>query len=256
MRRGRTFVFAHLAVLEGNPHKPPKMALLKAVVLIGGGAAALMFGRSYIRPLLGVAKKQLAALDAAVEKPRTTSYECSPETLERFRGATATEQAAQRLALAFKVAESNNGLLTTVNAELGAPRTRMVDSLVRPDSFLVGGVIWISTRPSTRKVRDLAASDRASMTYVADNGAGYIEIQGSAKYIPDCRSAPPGTWKSSWEAGAIYKSTQPEHLGLIAFSPSAIEVVLPTRGVETDRDDWKPYTLVADQAERKWLADS
>jgi general stress protein 26 len=125
--------------------------------------------------------------------------------------------------------------LVTLDAG-GAPHVRAMDPF-EPDEAMV---VWLATRPSTRKVEEIRGNDRVALYYFDADSQGYVTLTGSARLVDD-----PGEkarrWKEEW--AAFYPDRALDYL-LVQVIPDRVEVVSVAHGIEGGQTDWRPPTVI------------
>jgi general stress protein 26 len=118
----------------------------------------------------------------------------------------------------------------------GQPQARIVDPLP-PESDLT---IWIATNPLTRKVTEIRADRRVTLTYFTPATFEYVTVIGTAALDPD----PPHKadhWKPEW--AAFWDQKRGEDYLLLRVTPSRLEVSSVRAGLGGDPKTWLPVIL-------------
>ncbi len=122
--------------------------------------------------------------------------------------------------------------LITIDAE-SQPRARVVDPFEPDENF----VVWIATRPVTRKVAQIAANPRATLYYWDAEQRSYVTLMGSARLVDDedVKKAK----RREADSERFYPDFPDDYL-LIKFVPDYMEGLVP--GYRGDAETWKPET--------------
>lgn len=134
------------------------------------------------------------------------------------------------------IAGDPTAALVTVDAE-GRPRVRSVTTSGLGDD----GSIWIATRPTTRKVRQIEGNPSVALYFADDDGHAYVSVMGEAILHRDvatfeARSPIRGEWLHQlWP-------DYPEDFLLIEVRPAWLEVL--GHGIEASVDAWRPQAVV------------
>lgn len=119
--------------------------------------------------------------------------------------------------------------LITVDAD-GRPRARTM----APFPAEKGLIVWMATRPVTRKVAELKADPRATLHYFDKERLEYVLLTGSATLVDDLYEK---DRHSHLITPSLYPNF-PDGILLIRFEPETVEVI--GRGIRADADTWKP----------------
>jgi general stress protein 26 len=98
-------------------------------------------------------------------------------------------------------------------------------------------VVWIATRPVTRKVEQLRADPRATLYWFDAVRREYVTIMGSARLVDDLAEK---ERRRDTVSPELYPNWPDDYL-LIEVTPTTLEVL--GRGLEPDPLTWKPPTL-------------
>lgn len=138
---------------------------------------------------------------------------------------------AQILELAREtIAKVRYATLATVDHR-GQPRTRIVDAFSPDDEF----VVYVATKPNTRKVEQLRGSNKVTLFYFDAEGRNYVSIMGTAELVTD--TATKLAMRREADSDRIYPNFPDDYL-LIRIAPDWLEGLLP--GYRGDRDTWMP----------------
>jgi general stress protein 26 len=124
--------------------------------------------------------------------------------------------------------------LITVD-ESGRPQARTMDALP-PEPGLV---VWIATNPKTRKVNQIRRDPRVALYYYDRATMSYVTLVGRARLVTDT-AAKQTHWKKGWEA---FWPDRGEGFLLIEVTPDRVEVVSPSRGINSDPITWAPRAI-------------
>lgn len=121
--------------------------------------------------------------------------------------------------------------------DTGHPQARIVDPFP-PDEDLT---IWVATNARSRKVGQIAADPRVTLTYFDTVGQSYVTVLGMAKAVSEPQEKA-RHWKDEWKA--FYKDgPRGEDYLLIRIVPSRLEVVAASLGMMNDPATWRPVIL-------------
>ncbi len=114
--------------------------------------------------------------------------------------------------------------------ESGHPRARAMDPFMPDENW----VIWMGTRPGTRKTKDIEKDPRVTLYYDHPDKAGYVVVFGTAKLVNDPEL------KEKWfkeEWAQFYTDKEKEYV-LIAVKPKRMEVVDYTKNITGNPETW------------------
>lgn len=119
----------------------------------------------------------------------------------------------------------------------GHPRARVMDPFPPEEDLTV----WMGTNRSTRKVAELEADPRATLSCFDPGGVGYVTLLGEASLVDDpaereSRFKP--EWREFYEdeyRGADYV--------LIRFEPRRLEIVSLAHSIASGPRAWKPAVV-------------
>ena len=118
--------------------------------------------------------------------------------------------------------------------ETGQPRARTVDPFEPDENFIV----WISTRPVTRKVAQIRSNPKVTLYYWDSNSASYVSLVGKAELIND--EAIKKAKRRPQDSKEFYPDFPNDYL-LIKFTPDYIEASVPNyRG---NQNTWAPEKI-------------
>ena len=126
------------------------------------------------------------------------------------------------------IATARYGTLVTIDDE-GQPRTRIVDPFLPDDEF----VIYVATKPITRKVKQIRGNDKVSLFYFDTDGGNSVSVMGRAELIEDLDLK--RQMRRDADSARIYPDFPHDYL-LIKIIPTRAEGLLP--GYRGDRKTW------------------
>lgn len=118
--------------------------------------------------------------------------------------------------------------LVTIDSE-GQPRTRIVDPFLPNEEF----IIYVATKPVTRKVQQIRANDRVSLFYFDAEGRNSVSVMGRAELIDELDLK--RQMRRDADSDKIYPKFPQDYL-LIKIVPIRVEGLLP--GYRGDRETW------------------
>ncbi|MEE4301440.1 MAG: pyridoxamine 5'-phosphate oxidase family protein [Pseudomonadales bacterium] len=145
--------------------------------------------------------------------------------------AYAEDEAVVRAARAIMASDPTPTLIS-LDAR-GHPRARTVQ-VSEPDA---GFVLWIATRPNTRKVEQLRSDARVTLHYADDDAGAYLSVMGRATLHDDPATIAAHTFHAAADLAAFWPD-YPEDYLLIRVTPDWIEVL--GAGAEADPETWRP----------------
>jgi len=123
-------------------------------------------------------------------------------------------------------------LITLDNS--GHPQARTMDPFL-PDEDMV---VWLGTNKNSRKVGEIRNDPRVTLYYQAQNGNGYVVIQGNASLIDDPEKIEK-YWKEEWNE--FYPDKNSTYT-LIKVIPKKLEVINYKHGISGSTKTWAvPY---------------
>ncbi len=134
------------------------------------------------------------------------------------------------------VARARYATFITLDAS-GHPQARIVDPFPPERDF----VIWIATNARSRKVAQVEAEPRVTLTYFDAEGQGYVTLIGTAQVVRDAAEKA-RRWKDEWEAFYEDRHRGDDYL-LIRVVPSRLEIVSEALGMRNDPETWRPVLL-------------
>jgi general stress protein 26 len=158
----------------------------------------------------------------------------SPIDLARAQSVgPAPDRAAVVAAARDVMAKARYCSLITVAAD-GRLQARIMDPF-SPDEAMV---VWMGTNIASRKVAELRADPRATLTCWFAGDQAYVTLQGRADVVTD-----PGEiakrWKPEWAAFYPLGAKDPTY-ALLRFRTNRLEVVSPAHGIMNDPKTWQP----------------
>ncbi|MDZ7807554.1 MAG: pyridoxamine 5'-phosphate oxidase family protein [Gracilimonas sp.] len=119
---------------------------------------------------------------------------------------------------------------------LGRPRIRSVDTS-KPDSSMI---IWIATRPDTRKVDQIRGNPNVAIYYNDDEAISYVSIMGTALLHEDIETIMANNpFSEEWTSR--FFPDYPEDMLLIEIRPTWMEVM--GQGIAASEDTWRPQAV-------------
>ena len=121
--------------------------------------------------------------------------------------------------------------------DTGRPQARIVDPFAPDEDF----TIWVATNARSRKVAQIAADSRVTLTYFDAGGQNYVTALGTAALVRDPKEKA-RHWKAEW--AAFYKDgPRGDDYLLIRVVPARLEVVATSLGMTSDPLTWRPVIL-------------
>lgn len=121
--------------------------------------------------------------------------------------------------------------LITVD-ESGQPRSRVVDPFMPDENF----VVWIATRPVTRKVEQIRHHKQVTLYYWHEESRSYVTIMGTAELIDDLATRQ--RLRRDRDNERLYPDFPNDYL-LIRVQPTWLEAMVP--GFRGDKETWRPH---------------
>jgi general stress protein 26 len=118
--------------------------------------------------------------------------------------------------------------------ENGHPQARIVDPFP-PDERMV---VWIATRPTTRKVGQIRSDARVTLLCFDAQRLGYVSLMGSAELVDDPEEKT-SRWKDEWADFYSDRNRGDDYL-LIRVQPDRLEILSPAHGIVNDPRTWLP----------------
>ena len=115
--------------------------------------------------------------------------------------------------------------------ERGQPRARTVDAFVPDDDF----VVWVATRPVTRKVKQIKAHRSVTLYYFSAELSSYVTLMGDASLVSD--TVTKRAMRRVQDHEKLYPHFPDDYI-LIKVVPNRLEGVLP--GFRGDEKTWEP----------------
>ena len=119
----------------------------------------------------------------------------------------------------------------------GHPQARIVDPFPPERDF----VIWVATNARSRKVAQVEADPRVTLTYFDADGQGYVTLIGTARIVRDAAEKA-RRFKDEWEAFYEDRHRGDDYL-LIRVVPARLEIVSEALGMRNDPETWRPVLL-------------
>jgi general stress protein 26 len=173
--------------------------------------------------LLGVLAMPIAASAQSKQEPISLNQNDSVEIETQLTEDQRVISLARQVITAARY-----GTLVTVDDE-GQPRTRIVDPFLPDDAF----VIYVATKPVTRKVQQIRSNNKVSLFYFDAEGRNSVSVMGRAQLIDDLDLKL--QMRRAADSDKIYPDFPQDYL-LIKITPTRIEGLLP--GYRGDRETW------------------
>lgn len=161
--------------------------------------------------------------------------QAQPAVPEHYRTA---EPAAMLAAARALIGKDMFTTLITVDAQ-NMPRARTVLVSAPDEDFM----LWMATRPGTRKLEQIAQNRAATLHFADDASAAYASLMGEARVMKDA-------WfianKNPYKGAALasYFPDFPKDFVLIGFKPFWLEIA--TASITSTTDTWRPQGLTID----------
>jgi general stress protein 26 len=126
--------------------------------------------------------------------------------------------------------------LVTIGRD-GHPQARVVDPFP-PERDLT---VWIATNPITRKVEQIRADPRVTLSYFDPSGPGYVTLLARAELVAD-PAEKAKRWKEDWATFYADKNRGDDFM-LIRCKPIRLELVSYAHGFLNDPRTWRPITV-------------
>jgi general stress protein 26 len=172
----------------------------------------------------------LAALAAGATEARTAG-----PVPEHVRTAEPTA-----ILTAAKALFARDMFTTLITVDAGhRPRARTVLVSAPDEDF----ILWMATRPGTRKLEQIGQNPAATLHFADDASAAYASLMGEARVMSDpWFIANRNPYKG--EALKSYFPDFPRDFVLLAFKPFWLEITTPT--IPGTTDTWRPQGLTID----------
>src|SRR5262245_28606369 len=119
----------------------------------------------------------------------------------------------------------------------GHPQSRIVDPFP-PEPDLT---VWIATNPVTRKVEQIKADPRVTLSCFDPSGPGYVTLLARAEVVTDTAEKAK-RWKEDWAAFYKDKNRGDDYV-LIRCKPFRLELVSHADDLLNDPATWRPITI-------------
>ena len=179
------------------------------------GKQSVEFKSDRFKGLIGLLLVALSlSLSAVASEPMVTTPK--PETVL---------QAARQV-----VQDTSFATLITID-QAGQPKARTVDAFAPGADW----VVWIATRPSSRKVTEITQTPQVTLHYFSDALKSYVSLMGQAALVSDL--ATKTRMRRSQDSKKLYPNF-PDDYQLIRIQPTRLEGVLP--GFRGHPETWEP----------------
>ena len=131
------------------------------------------------------------------------------------------------------IVDARYAALITID-ENGQPRARTVDPFPPSKHF----VIWIATRPVTRKVAQIKAHKEVTLYYWHVQSSSYVTIMGTAELVDDRETKI--RLRREVDSERFYPEF-PDDYVLIKVTPTWLEAIVP--GFRGDPKTWRPVVI-------------
>ena len=125
----------------------------------------------------------------------------------------------------------------TLDRDRGHAQARIVAPSA-PDADMV---IWFATNSLTRKVGQIRADPRVTLTYFDSSDPSYVTILGTAEIVEDAAEKAK-RWKDEWAAFYPNGPTG-DDFTLVRVTPTRLEIVSESRGYSSDPKTWLPAAI-------------
>jgi general stress protein 26 len=119
----------------------------------------------------------------------------------------------------------------------GHPQSRIVDPFP-PEADLT---VWIATNPVTRKVEQIKADPRVTLSCFDPSGPGYVTLLARAEVVTDAAEKAK-RWKEDWVMFYKDKNRGPDYV-LVRVKPFRLELVSLGHDILNDPATWRPVTI-------------
>lgn len=147
-----------------------------------------------------------------------------------FGAAALAETKAFLSAASAVIKDTAYPVLITID-QRGQPKARVVEAFP-PDSAYV---VWVATKPVTRKVQEIRAHPKVTLHYFNEASRSYVSIMGKASLVED--TAIKAAMRRDSDSDKLYPNFPEDYL-LIRVDPIRLEGILP--GFRGDPDTWEP----------------
>jgi len=151
--------------------------------------------------------------------------------------AAKTPDRAAVLAAAHTIITNARYATLVTMAGSSQPDARIVDPFAPDADF----TIWVATNASSRKVQQLRADSRVTLSYFDAANKGYVTLKGTSTLVRD-PTEKAVHWKTEW-AGMYKDNNRGDDYLLVRIVPETLEVVSVALGMINDPATWRPVTL-------------
>lgn len=142
------------------------------------------------------------------------------------------------------IASARYAFLITVDGD-GQPQARLMEAFPPTADFIV----WMGTRPDSRKVAQIRAHPRATLAYYDPAGPNYVSLLGAARIVDD-PAVRRKWWREDWERH-FPGGPEGKNFTLIEFRARRIELVSVTRGIASAPGT--PGPAILDRRGSRWV---
>lgn len=128
------------------------------------------------------------------------------------------------------VEDTSFATLITID-QTGQPKARTVDAFAPGSDW----VVWIATRPSSRKVTEITQTPQVTVHYYSDALKSYVSLMGEATLVSEV--AIKKSMRRAQDSEKLYPNF-PDDYQLIRIQPTRLEGVLP--GFRGHPKTWEP----------------
>jgi general stress protein 26 len=129
--------------------------------------------------------------------------------------------------------EARYAFLVTIGAD-GRAESRIVDPFAPEADW----TIWVGTNPVSRKVGQIRANPRVTLSYWDAGSMGFVTVLGDATLVDD-PAEKAKHWKPEWKQFYADENRGADYL-LIRFVPLRLEMVSYADGLVNDPQTWRP----------------
>ena len=133
---------------------------------------------------------------------------------------------------------TNAGFCTLITVDSDGNAQARIVGPTPPDADMT---VWIATNSYTRKVGQIRADPRITLSYFDSLDPSYVTMLGNAEIVED-PAEKQRIWRDEW---VDYYPSGPtgDDFTLIRFSPRRLEIVSESRGFSSDPKTWRPAAI-------------